>query len=61
MFCAKTCPAPAGLPRMEAGMPRSCIAWVMAVWARLKEPPGGRLKDIVEATSPFWWLTWVAV
>jgi hypothetical protein len=33
------------------------MAWVMAVWARLKEPPGGKLKDIVEATSPFWWLT----
>ncbi len=42
-------------------MPRSRIAWSMAAAARLRDPPGGRLKEIVAATRPLWWLTWVAV
>jgi hypothetical protein len=46
---------------MEAGSPRSCIASSIAAEARLSEPPGGRLKEIVAATEPFWWFTWVAV
>ena len=39
---------------MEPGMPRSCIAWTMAAVAWLRDPPGGRLKEIVAATRPFW-------
>ena len=54
MFWANTCPAPAGLPWMDAGMPRSCMALVMADWATLNEPPGGKLNEIVDATMPFW-------
>jgi hypothetical protein len=42
-------------------MPRSRIALSIAAEAPLKDPPGGRLKEIVAATRPLWWLTWVAV
>ena len=34
-----------------------CIALFMAAVAWLNEPPGGRLNEIVAATSPLWWLT----
>src|ERR1700731_1565473 len=46
---------------MEAGRPSSCDARLISAVALLNEPPEGRLNEMVAATRPPWWLTWVAV
>src|ERR1700733_4658816 len=46
---------------MLAGMPISRIVLLIATPALLNEPPAGRLNEIVAATRPLWWFTWVDV
>src|ERR1700744_283819 len=38
---------------------RSACAMIWA--ASLSDPPAGRLNEMVPATRPLWWFTWVAV
>ncbi len=44
-----------------AGIRICATASSMACCAWLSEPPCGRLKEMVAATVPPWWFTWVAV